>query len=318
MASTQEYFPFSEQSNDEGDWRALIGALSESGIVDGLEVTGGSGMEVLLAPGRAFVEGFLYTLSGDPLALAVDAAHATLARKDAVILKADLTAKTVVPSVKAGTTAGGGTLPTLTNTSTVREIMLYPLTVPAAATNIITGNVGARSGLAPKRVKVYADSTTRPSPTDEDYAIGVDLSTKIIEFWNGSAWSNLAVPWAALTGAPATFAPAAHTLDSHTGELGIAKGGTGATTAAAARTALGVPAIVHTHAAADISDSTSAGRAVLTAASASAQRTALGAGAVGGAVFTAADWTAAREALGIYKGNGPGSPLTGTIRLRDI
>lgn len=84
------------------------------------------------------------------------------------------------------------------------------------------------------------------------------------------------VPWASLTGKPATFAPTigssstqavagndtrlsdartpkAHTLDSHTGTLSVSKGGTGATSAAAARTALGAQpagsyaAASHTH-----------------------------------------------------------------------
>jgi hypothetical protein len=53
---------------------------------------------------------------------------------------------------------------------------------------------------------------------------------------------------------------------------------------------------------ASIADSTSAGRAVLMAANAAAQRTALGAGAMGGPVFVSADLTAVLAALGVSLG----------------
>jgi hypothetical protein len=69
-------------------------------------------------------------------------------------------------------------------------------------------------------------------------------------------------------------------------EIEVAYGGTGATTASAARTNLGlaigtdVAAASHTHTASAISDSTTAGRALLTGADAAAQRTSLGLGSL--------------------------------------
>lgn len=74
-----------------------------------------------------------------------------------------------------------------------------------------------------------------------------------------------------------------------------------------------IPYEAHTHTASQISDSTAAGRAVLTAANAAAQRTALGATATGDAVFTAADPAAARNALGaLHRG---GDTMTGALTL---
>lgn len=301
MASTETAFPFADQTNDEADWRQLIGALSESGVLDGLEVSAGSGMQVLVAPGSGFVEGFFYNLAGDPLPLAVDAAHSTQARKDYVILHADLTAKTVTAEVKAGTpTAGGGDLPTLTNDATNREIPLVVLTVPAGASNIVSGNIGSPLSIAPKRVIPYLSDATRPTPT-ADYAIGLNLTTKAVTFWNGSAWSGVAVNYSDLIGTPATFAPASHSLDSHSGTLSLAKGGTGATDAAGARTALGVVP------ASDISGFTGG-----TLDSARLPTVPISKGGTG-----QTDWEAARTALGIRVTSTPmtaGTPVN-TIRL---
>ncbi len=67
--------------------------------------------------------------------------------------------------------------------------------------------------------------------------------------------------------------------------LGIAQGGTGATTAATARAALG---------------STTVGDAVFIAATATTARTALGAGTVGDTIFTAAAPSDARAAMGLF------------------
>ena len=96
---------------------------------------------------------------------------------------------------------------------------------------------------------------------------------------DGDLWGDFtsvladSVPWGSITGKPTTFPPSTHghaltdsnmtgvlpvaqvpTLDINSktsGTLALATGGTGATTAAAARTALGVPPIVHGHALTD-------------------------------------------------------------------
>lgn len=82
---------------------------------------------------------------------------------------------------------------------------------------------------------------------------------------------------------------------------GIDLGGTGATTAAGARTALG---------------STAVGDALFVAASAAAARTAIGATTVGDALVVAATAVAGREALRIFR-TAPGSPQVGDYLIED-
>lgn len=87
-----------------------------------------------------------------------------------------------------------------------------------------------------------------------------------------------------LTAPTASFDGTGNVALALTGTLALANGGTGATTAGAARTNLG---------------STTLGDALFTTASASAARTSLGSTVVGDALFTAATAAAARTTLGL-------------------
>jgi len=246
MAVTEKAFPFASQANSESDWSALVGTLAETGVLSGLAITAGSGMQVLLATGSAFVQGFLYQATGTGTkALTVAAAPATVGqtRLDAVILKLDLAADSITASVKSGTAnSSGGVLPALQQDATVWEFQIGTITVANGTTNIVTGMISQQLTGTGLRVIPYTSQAVRPTPT-APRALGLNLTTKAVEFWNGSSWSAIAADYASLLNVPASFAPAAHSLDSHSGTLSVAKGGTGATDAAAALTALGgVPA----------------------------------------------------------------------------
>ena len=85
--------------------------------------------------------------------------------------------------------------------------------------------------------------------------------------WDGSEWEALGgvldVTWDSVSGKPSTFAPSAHThtVGDLSGTLPVSKGGTGATTAESARSALGAAPSSHGHAAMTGASSTSAGAA---------------------------------------------------------
>lgn len=67
----------------------------------------------------------------------------------------------------------------------------------------------------------------------------------------------------------------------------------------------------------NITDATSVGKGVLTAADEAAARTAIGAGAAGSELLTAATVIAAREKLRIFKNGASFTPQTDDLRYRD-
>ncbi|MCI2959555.1 hypothetical protein MN032_17865 [Agromyces atrinae] len=115
------------------------------------------------------------------------------------------------------------------------------------------------SGRARIGVAIGAPGATPALPSLPAGAL--ELSRKIIaplatSTASGAAFSNVAavtgpnaleLSWGSITGKPSTFTPSSHSLDSHSGALSLTKGGTGATSASAARAALGCAASSHTH-----------------------------------------------------------------------
>lgn len=138
------------------------------------------------------------------------------------------------------------------------------------------------------------------------------------EFWDGAAW-QLFTPSSVDPATLSSAVPiskggtgSATAADARTA-LGITPASIGAQVAGS------YAAASHVHSAADITSGILAlARGGTGASTASAARTALGSTAIGDAVFISASLVAAREALRFFKGNGPVSPVTGDIRFRDI
>lgn len=220
---TEASWPFYGAETNETQFSKWASTLVESGIASGLGITAGSGMQVLLALGSAIVRGVYYENVTAAKELAVGAAPASgQTRRDYVILRLDQTGDEITALVKAGTAnTSGGTLPALTQNATTWEIALAIITVTAgtaAITNAMIDELKPTTGL---RVLPYA-TADRPTPASGRPAIGLDLTAKRIELWDGGAWSNL------------------FSLDNMTGTLPFSKGGTGQQTAKAALQALGI------------------------------------------------------------------------------
>lgn len=214
-------WPFYGQETNEVQFSKWARALAFSGIVTGLAITPGTGLQVVLGIGQGLVRGVFYENdAAKPLTVPAAPAAGTT-RLDAVILRLDQTANSLTAVIKAGTANGsGGALPSLTRDETTWELLIGTVRVAggiAAITTAMIVNLEPSVGL---RVYPYA-TAKRPTPS-EPIAIGVNTETKRLELWVGGDWVNLM------------------DLALTTGTLPLNRGGTGQTSAKAAREALGI------------------------------------------------------------------------------
>lgn len=203
---TENSFPFENADTTEAQFAKWASALVGSGVISGLVASASGGMNVSIATGAAMVRGVYYENITSANVLTVDAANVT-ARKDAIVLRNDLTANSIIAAVKKGSTSGGGTLPALTQTSATWEHLIAEITVLGGATNLLDDNIVTRLAGTGLRVLDYF-TADRPAPSDA-VAIGVNKTAKIVELWVSGAWNNLtpALTWSNVSSKPTTFAP---------------------------------------------------------------------------------------------------------------
>lgn len=145
---SETFGPFSSGSGatfTDTQWQALMSSIMRDGVIVGvlneLAVSPGSGMQVLVNTGQAIVHGIWYQNDASK-ALTIAAADPTNPRIDLVVLHADLVAKTIAAQVTTGTPAPSPSEPSITQSSTVWEVRVATMTVPAGATSISSGNIG--------------------------------------------------------------------------------------------------------------------------------------------------------------------------------
>lgn len=143
------YFPFDSGAGanvTEDQWRKMARFWLRTGVLDGedneLAVSESSpaAMSVNVATGKAWVRGH-YMESTAVETRAIGTAHATLARIDRVVVRVDFGANTITLAVLEGTPAGSPTAPALTQTSSIWEIALAQVSVPAADTVITNSQI---------------------------------------------------------------------------------------------------------------------------------------------------------------------------------
>lgn len=220
---TEASWPFYGTETNETQFSKWARSLADSGIVSGLALTTPGGMVVRIAAGQGLVRGVFYENDANK-DLTVGAAPGTAGqtRLDAVVLRLDQTANSIILAVKAGTAnTSGGALPALTQNETTYELLVGTVSVANGVAAITSGMItelrpstGERVGIGP--------NTRQPTAAAYGEGLWFDTTTKQIEYSDGATWLNLI------------------TTDVITGILAIGKGGTGVQTYKALREALDI------------------------------------------------------------------------------
>lgn len=219
----EQSWPFYGAETNETQFSQWARTLGDSGIASGLALSAPGGMAVRVAPGFGLVRGVFYNNDANK-DLTIGAAPATAGqtRLDAIVLRLDQTANTIVAAVKAGTAnTSGGSLPSLTQTETTFELLIGTVSVAQGVAAITSGMVTELRPQIGNRVLVNTQAR-RPTAASANGALFFNTTTKQMEYSDGSSWSALI------------------TVDVLTGVLPLAKGGTAVTTYKALRDALDI------------------------------------------------------------------------------
>lgn len=138
---SETYGPFSSGAGDtdftDTGWQNLLNAAVYDGVLNvqnKCAITAGTGMTVNQDTGQIVGHGLWYENDASK-ALTITTADATHNRIDTAVVHFDLSAKTAVSQVNAGTPAASPTPPSLTQSSSVWEVPLADILVPAGASD---------------------------------------------------------------------------------------------------------------------------------------------------------------------------------------
>lgn len=153
-----------------------------------------TGMQVKVQSGTAILQGFLFDDDAQET-IAVTTANPTNPRIDRLVVRRNMSTKTIDYAVKAGTAAASPAAPALQRDSSVWELSLCRIAVAAAASTISAGNITDERSVPdvggfihPSMGAIVCTSTTRPtsqppgtiifeSDTDAISVLDSDLST---------------------------------------------------------------------------------------------------------------------------------------------
>lgn len=136
-----EKFSFFNDVNDDRvyyaeDWARHLKKYFTNGIFNNeLNVVANNDMTITIKEGDANIEGYRYTNTGD-LVKTIDNADETLNRIDNVVLRLDLTNRLISAQIIKGTFADKPVAPELVRTSTIYDLRIAKISIPAGTTTI--------------------------------------------------------------------------------------------------------------------------------------------------------------------------------------
>lgn len=136
-----EKFSFFNDVNDDRvyyaeDWARHLKKYFTNGIFNNeCNVLANNDMTITIKEGDANIEGYRYTNTGD-LVKTIEMADGTLNRIDNVVLRLDLTNRLISAQIIKGTFADKPVAPELVRTSTIYDLRLAKISIPAGTTTI--------------------------------------------------------------------------------------------------------------------------------------------------------------------------------------
>lgn len=165
----------------EDTWRKFMAMIMHSGVLHGVDNTlqvyaDSTGMQVKVKTGEAWIRGHWGRVNAEKT-LSIAAAHATLQRLDRVVARVNFTSNSFELDVLTGT-AGSGSAVAVTQNTSLWEISLAIVTVPATDTSIDAGQVAdtrAYTGATrPKGTGAYRPRASTSSGSTSSTAVGVE------------------------------------------------------------------------------------------------------------------------------------------------
>nr|DAZ84816.1 MAG TPA: Receptor Binding Protein [Caudoviricetes sp.] len=122
--------------------RYTNGVFIESSLDDDLQVIPGNGMAVKVSKGGCHIEGAL-AYNDNAITLSLEAANSTLRRIDRIVARFNTSTnvRSIMVYVKTGTNATNPVAPALQRESNFWELGLADITIPAGATSISASNI---------------------------------------------------------------------------------------------------------------------------------------------------------------------------------
>ena len=126
------------------DWAAYFSSFIGNGVFaspsSNLQVVAGSGMNVAVSAGSAWINGYFYR-NTDALTVTIGTADGVLARIDRIVLRLDFTNRVLSVQKKVGTQSMTPVAPTLTRDADIYELALADVLVSAGATEITQAKI---------------------------------------------------------------------------------------------------------------------------------------------------------------------------------
>ena len=151
MAITYGFFNAIKQSDGTYDrtynadqmstyFEGLVSDGVYESVDDAMQALAGTGMQVQVGAGRAIIDSkWIKNTAAYPLI--INAAHVTLNRYTAIIIRLDLSARTIVITTKDGENATTPVKPVITNSETIKELCLAYVYVGRGVTAITQANI---------------------------------------------------------------------------------------------------------------------------------------------------------------------------------